>query len=69
MINTAKIKKAVVLLTLLVTFQLSAFSQTLDERLKEIDDYANVVMDTWKGPGMVILIGSRSTVSPLRACS
>ncbi len=31
-------------------------AQTLDEKLKEIDDYANVVMTTWKGPGMAIAI-------------
>jgi CubicO group peptidase (beta-lactamase class C family) len=31
-------------------------AQTLDEKLKEIDDYANVVNNTWKGPGMAIAV-------------
>lgn len=35
---------------------MSLAAQTLDEKLKEIDDYANTVMATWKGPGMAIAI-------------
>ena len=37
-------------------FPVALVAQTLDERLKEIDDYANVVNTTWKGPGMAIAI-------------
>ncbi len=44
-----------VLLFILVGVPL-ANAQALDERLKEIDDYANVVANTWKGPGMAIAI-------------
>ena len=49
-------KKLSVLLILLLGFQFVASGQTLDEKLKEIDAYANTVMDTWKGPGMAIAI-------------
>jgi CubicO group peptidase (beta-lactamase class C family) len=49
-------KKLSGLLVLIFVLQLSAFSQTLEEKLKEIDDYANVVMATHKGPGMAIAI-------------
>lgn len=43
---------------LLIFLLLPAFlhAQTLDEKLKEIDDYANTVMTTWKGPGMAIAV-------------
>ncbi len=41
---------------LIFLFQLFVFGQTLDEKLKEIDDYANTVMSTWKGPGMAIAV-------------
>ena len=44
------------LLALVLVVPLFANAQTLDEKLKEIDDYANVVMSTWKGPGMAIAI-------------
>jgi CubicO group peptidase (beta-lactamase class C family) len=40
----------------LFTLHLSTGAQTLDEKLKEIDDYANTVMTTWKGPGMAIAV-------------
>jgi CubicO group peptidase (beta-lactamase class C family) len=46
-------------LTFLALFLLPAIAvsqQSLDEKLKEIDDYANIVMSTWKGPGMAIAI-------------
>ena len=43
---------------LLVLFVFSAFvsAQTLDDKLKEIDAYADTVMDTWHGPGMAIAV-------------
>src|SRR5687767_1848339 len=34
----------------------SLFGQTLDEKLREIDEYANSVLATFKGPGMAIAI-------------
>lgn len=46
-------KKLNILFLLLFVFPLFVFGQ-LDEKLKEIDDYANTVMTTWKGPGMAI---------------
>ena len=49
-------KKVVNLIAVLFVFQLFVYGQTLDERLKEIDDYANNVANTWKGPGMAIAI-------------
>ena len=49
-------KKLGSLLLLILFVQLSAFSQTLEEKLKEIDDYANAVIATHKGPGMAIAI-------------
>ena len=48
--------KAFILFTLLVALAPFVHSQTLDDKLKEIDDYANAVMDTWKGPGMAIAV-------------
>jgi CubicO group peptidase (beta-lactamase class C family) len=49
--------KKFVLLTLLVfVFSFPSLSQTLDERLKEIDAYANTVISTHGGPGMAIAI-------------
>src|SRR5687768_3998674 len=42
----------------LLLFVLPVFvaAQMLDDRLKEIDDYANVVNNTWKGPGMAVAV-------------
>ena len=40
----------------LFVFQLVVSAQTLDEKLKEIDAYAQAVMTTWKGPGMAIAV-------------
>ena len=37
-------------------FPLFVSGQTLDDKLREIDDYANIVMTTWKGPGMAIAV-------------
>jgi CubicO group peptidase (beta-lactamase class C family) len=42
------------LLSIIVILPMFVSAQTLDERLKEIDDYAKSVMATWKGPGMAI---------------
>ncbi|MBK7392082.1 MAG: beta-lactamase family protein [Chloracidobacterium sp.] len=49
-------KKLSFLLILILGFQFVASGQTLDDKLKEIDAYANTVMDTWRGPGMAIAI-------------
>ena len=51
-------KKLNILVIVLLFFPIFAFSQTLDEKLKEIDDYANTVISSWKdsGAGMSIAI-------------
>jgi CubicO group peptidase (beta-lactamase class C family) len=49
-------KKQAIIFALFFVFPLFLHSQTLDEKLKEIDDYANTVLTTWKGPGMAIAI-------------
>ncbi|MEP7147586.1 MAG: serine hydrolase [Acidobacteriota bacterium] len=49
-------KKLAGLFLLILVVQFSVFPQTLEEKLKEIDDYANVVLATHKGPGMAIAI-------------
>lgn len=49
-------KKLAGLFLFIFAFQFFAYSQTLDEKLKEIDTYANTVMATHKGPGMAIAI-------------
>jgi CubicO group peptidase (beta-lactamase class C family) len=51
-------KKLTNILLLIFVYQLCVYSQTLDEKLKEIDDYANTVISTWKssGAGMAIAI-------------
>src|SRR5687768_10367697 len=41
---------------ILLAFPLLVSAQTLDEKLKEIDDYANQAVNTWKGPGMAIAV-------------
>ncbi|HUR99519.1 MAG TPA: serine hydrolase [Pyrinomonadaceae bacterium] len=43
--------KKLIFLAYIFIFPLLALSQTLDERLKEIDDYANTVIATHKGSG------------------
>ncbi len=50
--------KRTVLLAFVVflALPLLVYSQSLEEKIKEIDDYANVVSNTWKGPGMAIAI-------------
>ncbi|MBK8305391.1 MAG: beta-lactamase family protein [Chloracidobacterium sp.] len=50
------IKKLSGFLVLILVLHLGAVAQTLDDKLKEIDAYANTVMDTWHGPGMAIAI-------------
>ena len=52
-------KKISGILALIFALQLFVFAQTLDEKLKEIDDYANTVTQTWSGKsgaGMAIAI-------------
>jgi CubicO group peptidase (beta-lactamase class C family) len=49
-------RKINIIFALLFVFPLFVYGQTLDEKLKEIDDYANTVMTTWKGPGMAIAV-------------
>nr|MBP6214405.1 beta-lactamase family protein [Pyrinomonadaceae bacterium] len=51
-------KKFNIILLLLIVFPLFVNAQTLDEKLKEIDDYANTVISTWKdsGAGMAIAV-------------
>lgn len=49
-------KKSYIVIFTLFIFPLLLSGQTLDERLKEIDDYASVVNNTWKGPGMAIAV-------------
>ena len=41
---------------LLLFLPFTTGAQTLESQLSEIDNYANVVMQTWKGPGMAIAI-------------
>ncbi|MFN0280048.1 MAG: serine hydrolase [Pyrinomonadaceae bacterium] len=49
-------RKNISLFIFILVFPLFVYGQTLDEKLREIDDYANNVMTTWKGPGMAIAI-------------
>jgi len=49
-------KKLTLLLVILAFVQLGVSSQTLDDKIKEIDAYANTVLQTWHGPGMAIAI-------------
>lgn len=49
-------KRLNALLLLLVVSATFVGAQTIDEKVKEIDDYANVVANSWKGPGMAIAI-------------
>lgn len=43
-------------LFLLLVFPIFVFSQTLDEKLKEVDAYAQKVMKDWNQPGMAIAV-------------
>ncbi len=51
-------KRLKTLFLLLFVFPLFVGAQTLDDKLKEIDDYANTVISTWKdsGAGMAIAV-------------
>src|SRR6185369_14864002 len=49
-------KQLSVLFLLFVVFPAFVLAQTLDEKLREIDAYAEQVMTDWKGPGMAIAI-------------
>ncbi len=49
-------KRSISLLVLLFVFPLFVYGQTLDEKLKQVDAYAQTVMDTWHGPGMAIAV-------------
>src|SRR5436190_9239200 len=49
-------RKISIIFALFLVLPLFVYSQSLDEKLKEIDDYANTVMTTWKGPGMAIAV-------------
>src|SRR5687768_3520192 len=49
-------KRSAVLIAVIFVFQVFASAHTLEEKLKEIDAYAQAVMDQWKGPGMAIAI-------------
>ncbi len=50
-------KQTRLVLLLLVLFLPSfVFAQSMDEKIAEIDAYANKVMDTWHGPGMAIAV-------------
>ena len=49
-------RKATILVAFIFCLHFTALSQTLDERLKEIDSYANTVLSTHRGPGMAIAI-------------
>src|SRR5688500_19439919 len=55
-------KKITSLFVFLFIFQLVVNSQTLDEKLKEIDAYANSVISTHGGPGMAIAIAKDDKV-------
>jgi len=50
------IKKPLFLVLLLVVFPVLALSQSLEEKLSEIDAYAQKVMTDWNQPGMAIAI-------------
>ena len=49
-------KKLNALVLIFVIFPLFVFSQSFDDKLKEIDTYAQQVITDWRGPGMAIAI-------------
>jgi CubicO group peptidase (beta-lactamase class C family) len=49
-------KRITGLALILFVIQLAAYGQTIEEKIKEIDAYANAVMTTHGGPGMAIAI-------------
>ncbi|MEJ7625073.1 MAG: serine hydrolase [Pyrinomonadaceae bacterium] len=44
------------ILVALLVFPVALLGQSLEQKLKEIDDYAVNVITTWKGPGMAIAV-------------
>jgi CubicO group peptidase (beta-lactamase class C family) len=56
MANARNIMRKLTILFLIFVSPLFVYSQSLDEKLKEIDAYANTVIATHKGPGMAIAI-------------
>jgi len=49
-------KKLTLVVLIFVIFPLFVYAQSLDDKLKEIDAYAQQVIADWKGPGMAIAI-------------
>src|SRR5688572_2463217 len=49
-------RTALLTFVLFLILPLFVLSQSIEEKIKEIDEYANVVSNTWKGPGMAIAI-------------
>jgi CubicO group peptidase (beta-lactamase class C family) len=49
-------KRPFALIFVLLFLPLYVFTQTLDEKIRDIDTYAQTVMDTWHGPGMAIAV-------------
>ena len=49
-------KRSIGFCIVLFFLPLFVYTQSLDEKLKEIDSYAQTVMDTWHGPGMAIAL-------------
>lgn len=49
-------KRTLSFVFILTVFPLFVYTQTLEGKLKEIDAYAQTVMNQWKGPGMAIAI-------------
>ena len=49
-------RKLTFFLLLLVCLNGIAIAQSLDEKVREIDTYAQTVLDTWHGPGMAIAV-------------
>ncbi len=47
-------RRTYLFLFIFLLFTAFVHAQTLDERIKEIDNYANSVLAEWKGPGMAI---------------
>jgi CubicO group peptidase (beta-lactamase class C family) len=49
-------RKLTALFLFILVFQLCVYAQSVDDKLKEIDAYANTVIQTHGGPGMAIAI-------------
>lgn len=48
--------KKLIIVIFVFLFTWSASAQSLDDKLKEIDSYAQTVINDWKGPGMAIAV-------------